>query len=314
MGSFNVVNYSLRPSKSVQRQIIFEGVRLLHDHLDLDGQVYVGFGSVWFTDFVLAHKLLGIRDMVSIEADDVGFRRAKFNAPYATVRVVHGRSTTVLPELYKDELITNRPWLIWMDFDYEFDESMKDDIRALIENATENSILIATFNGNEMKYGNAPERPERLRELFGSVVPDELSKKACKDERMQQTLADLSLDFMRSVAAEQRRPGGFVPAFRAIYKDTTPMVTVGGILPAKGAARVASDVVKRESWPCWLSKPIVAPHLTTREAAVLQAQLPRAGKLSRALVQSLGFDLEDDQIEAFEAYYKHYPAFAQVIS
>jgi hypothetical protein len=313
MASFNVVNYSLRPSKSIQRQLVFDAVRILQEHMDLDHQAYIGFGSIWFTDFVMAHKLLGISDMVSIEADDVGYARARFNAPYATVRVLHGRSTTILPRLYSDGLLAGRPWLVWMDFDYEFNESMMEDVRSLIENATENSIVLATFNGNEMKYGQPGERPDRLRDLFGSVVPDDLSRKACKDDRMPETLADLSLAFMQSVAAEQSRPGGFVPAFRLVYKDSTPMVTVGGILPAKGAKRVVADVVASPRWPAFLKRPVVAPHLTSREAAVLQALLPKIDPLTRDAVKALGFDLDDEQLQAFQAYYKQYPAFAQIV-
>jgi hypothetical protein len=69
MPSFDAVNYSLRPSKSIQRQLVFAGVRALQDSLD-PAQVYVGFGSIWFTDFVMAHKMLRIDDMVSIEGDE----------------------------------------------------------------------------------------------------------------------------------------------------------------------------------------------------------------------------------------------------
>jgi len=112
MPSFDVVNYSLRPSKSVQRQVVFEGVRRLQSVLDWAGLVYVGFGSIWFTDYVMAHKLLGIDDMVSIESDEIGYRRAVFNSPYATVRVLQGLASEVLPTLYDDALVARRPWLV----------------------------------------------------------------------------------------------------------------------------------------------------------------------------------------------------------
>lgn len=314
MASFDVVNYSLRPSKSIQRQLVFEGILRLKAHLDLDRLVYVGFGSIWFTDFVLAHKLLGIDDMVSIESNDIGYRRAVFNSPYATVRVRHGFSSVVLPTLYNDEVIRGRPWLVWLDYDCQFDETLKDDITSIVENAPSNSILLVTFNGHEMKYGAAPDRPERLRELFGAAVPDDLPKQACRDDRMQETLADLTRDFMQSTANDLARPGGFVSAFRLIYRDNAPMVTVGGILPSRGAARIAADVVSQSAWSCRPAKPIVAPHLTIREAVVLQSRLPAAGPLGRDAVRALGFDLDDDQLEAFQAYYRHYPAFAQIVA
>jgi hypothetical protein len=314
MSSFDAINYSLRPSKSIQRQIVFEGVGLLKSRLDLDRLMYIGFGSIWFTDFVIAHRVLGVDDMISIEGNDVGYKRAVFNSPYATVRVEHGMSGEVLPKLFADTGIRNRPWLIWLDYDYSLDESVRDDIRAVIENAPVNSILLATFNGHEMGYGRTPERPDRLRELLGALVPDDLPKADCRDDRMQETLADLSLGYMQSVAAEVARPGGFVPAFRVLYRDGAPMVTIGGILPARGAARIAADLVAEPTWPCRPAVPIKAPHLTLREAAVLQSQLPRSGQLTRAAVQALGFDLEEDQLSAFETYYRQYPAFAQIVS
>ena len=314
MASFDAVNYSLRPSKSIQRAIVFDGVRRLQFHLDLNQPIYVGFGSIWFTDFVIAHKLVGIQDMVSIERHEVGFRRAVFNSPFATVDVKLGLSSAVLPSLYAEKIFRQRPWMIWLDYDSALDESIRDDARSVIENVPENSLLLLTFNGNEQSYGTPPDRPYRLRDLLGGVVPDELSKDACKGGRMQETLADFAIAYMKSVAADQARPGGFVPAFRAIYKDSTPMVTVGGVLPSRGAARIAEDVVTKTGWPCCPGKPIIAPLLTTREATVLQSQLPSANGLSRALVRKLGFDLEDDQIEAFEKYYRHYPAFAQIVA
>lgn len=314
MPSFDAVNYSLRPSKSIQRQLVFEGVRTLQPQLDWERLAYVGLGSIWFTDFVMAHRLLGIDDMVSIESHPVGYRRAVFNSPYATVRVWEGSSSEMLPSLYNDEIIARRPWMIWMDYDYEFNESLSEDIRSIIENAPMNSLLLVTFNGQEMKYGQAADRPRRLRDLFGSLVPDELPKNACRDERMQETLADFTIDFMKSIAAEVARPGGFVPAFRLVYRDTAPMVTAGGILPSRGAAGTASELVARTSWPCRPDSRIVAPHLTIREAAVLQSRLPRTDRLSRDLVHELGFDLEDDQIAAFETYYRQYPAYAQIMA
>lgn len=314
MPSFDAVNYSLRPSKSIQRQLVFEGVGMLQSDLDLERLVYIGFGSIWFTDFVMAHKLLGVNDMVSIEGDEIGYRRAVFNSPYATVRVRHGFSSEILPALYDNELITKRPWLVWLDYDYEFNESVKEDVESIIQKAPTNSVFLITFNGHERRYGKPADRPARLRELFGDAVPDDLLKEACKDERMQETLADFALDFMKSTAADLARPGGFVPAFRLIYKDSTPMVTVGGVLPAKGAARTAMEVIGADEWPCRPAKPIIAPHLTIREAVLLQSQLPRSEPLSRQLVRDLGFDLEDEQIEAFERYYRQYPAFAQIVA
>jgi hypothetical protein len=313
MASFDTVNYSLRPSKNIQRQLVFAAVRHLQTQLDLEGLVYVGFGSIWFSDFLLAHKLLGIRDMVSIEAHEIGYKRACFNSPYATVRVREGQSNAILPELYGDEKLRGRPWFVWLDYDYELNESIIGDLRSIVENVPANSIFAVTFNGHERKYGAAPDRVVRLKQILGAVVPDSLAKGDCKDEAMQETLATLTLDYMASVAADISRPGGFAPAFRIVYRDNAPMITVGGILPTKGATRIALDEISKPAWPAKPPAPVKAPHLTSREAAALQAKLPSESVLTRADVQALGFDLEEDQLTAFQLYYREYPSFAQVL-
>ena len=313
MGSFDTINYSLRPSKNIQRQIIFDGLRTLRTRLPLDNAVYIGFGSIWFVDFVLAHRILGITDMISIESDNIGFVRACFNSPYKTVRVMHGLSSEILPGLYKNERFNDRPWVIWLDYDREFDEDLRDDVRSVLEEAPESTVFLITFDGGESKYGNAKDRPDRLRELFGEVVPDDITKDQCKSDQMQNTLSNLAISFMQSVSAGSRRPGDFLPAFKINYKDTAQMITVGGILPSPVIAEDAAAVVNQDGWRCAPESPIVAPHLTTREAIALQSELPSKNGLSRTTVKSLGFDLEDEQISVYAKYYREWPSFAQIV-
>ena len=311
MSASHHINYSLRPSKSIQRQIIFDGIRTLRSRLDIGESIYVGFGSIWFADFVMAHKILDIDVMISMEKDEILYRRAVFNSPYASVEIRQGTSSEILRCLYEDEPICKRPWVMWLDYDSAFDENSIDDARTAIEKAPNDTIFLVTFNGNESKYGKAKHRPDRLRDLFGDVVPDELGMSKCDDVNMRNTLADLAINFMKSSAA---RPGGFVPAFRVLYKDGAPMVTVGGILPSdRDTARKASNIVEADEWKCRPEKTIISPLLTTREALALQSKLPSPEGLSRKLVRDLGFDLADEQIEAYAKYYREYPTFAQIV-
>lgn len=312
MPSFDAINYSLRPSKAIQRQLIFEGIRELHDQLRLSDSVYVGLGSVWFTDFVLAHEILNISDMVSIEEDKIGYARARFNAPYATVQVRQGSSTDTLPELLADGNINQRPWVVWLDYDDEFDEELKDDVRLILENVPSNTTFLITFNAHEMNYGAANERPERIQQLFGDVVPDNLSKNRCKSPRLQDTLAGFAIDLMRSVAAKGRRQGAFVDTVQMVYQDGSPMITVGGMLSAPGTVDAIRGAVSNLQWRCRPEKVIRAPHLTIREALALQAMLPSPTPLTRKRIQEAGFDLKDEQIQVYEEYYREYPNFAEV--
>jgi hypothetical protein len=314
MASFDIVNYSLRPSKSIQRNIIFDGLRRLQGRLALSRQVYIGFGSIWFTDFVMAHKQMAIDDMISIEKDDVGYARAVFNQPYRTVVVKHGDSSEVLRTLLEDARADTRPWVVWLDYDSAFKDSIRSDLTTVVEQAPENSSLLVTIKARSGKYGKPHQRADRLKALFPGVVPEALTNDDFQDSVLGGKLAQFTLDLMKSVAANKSRPGGFIPAFKVAYRDSTPMITIGGMLPSPVNASAVSNFVAQMDWRCFPQKEIVAPHLTLREASVLQSQLPSNRPLTKDDVKNLGFDLADDQIEAFSTYYREYPAFAQVVS
>jgi hypothetical protein len=317
MASFDVVNFSLRANKAIQRSLVFESVRILQNYLVMDRLVYVGLGSIWFTDFQMAHKSLAIEDLISIEADPIGYRRAEYNLPFRTSKVLEGTSTDVLPTVIGDRALVNRPWFVWLDYTCGLEEMVVEDIRLVVENVPQNSVFVVTFNAKGRDLGRPVDRPQRIRTLLGSVVPDDLSREDCDEDggKLSATLAALTNKFMISVAAACSRPGGFIPAFSLCYTDTTPMVTVGGVLPAKGAVAATEEAISRPDWPGIDDLPIIIPPLTVKEVAALQTQLPRSrGGITRKMVRKLGFDLKDEHIRCFQKYYKYYPTYAQIHS
>jgi hypothetical protein len=314
VSSFNIVNYSLRPSKHVQRQLVFDGLQRLSTSIPLDDRVYIGFGSIWFTDFVHAHKALGIERLVSIEHDAIGFSRASFNKPFSTVDVIKGDSSTVLKGMFAEgsEYIDSQ-WIMWLDYDGHFSEDVAADLRLVVERAPSNSVVIITFNAVGKRYGKPIERPKVLQQIFGSAAPATLAVADCTESKFPSTIASVAMRFMQTTAHDAGRIGGFVPAFRISYSDSANMVTVGGVLPTAASRTAVTELVKAADWPGFVDQPISIPHLTAREAIALQACLPCTPPLSRASVQSMGFDLEESQLDAFVRYYKQYPSFAQVV-
>lgn len=310
MSSFNVVNYSLRTNKSIQRNLVFEGARVLKMKLELNKLGYIGFGSLWFTDFLTAHKALGIHEMYSMEVDKIGFARAKFNQPFKTVGVLHGRCSELLPKLLKSPAAQKRPWMMWLDYDKGLDDEIVEDLRNAVELAPDNSILIVTINCHNI--GKPNQRVTRLRTLLPEVVPDDLDTQSCQDDQIAQTLLDLMSNFLVSAAASSAKPGGYLPAFRIPYRDGTPMITFGGVLPSKQNVVKAKTIISARDWPAIVSQPITVPPLTLKEAASLQSELPRGRRLSRRVIRSLGFDLEPDHVRAFEMFYRYYPFYAQI--
>ena len=68
--SFEKVNYLLRLRKQIERKMIiellekFNGIKPIKQ---ISEYHYVGFGSVYFADFILFHKYLHINYMTSLE-------------------------------------------------------------------------------------------------------------------------------------------------------------------------------------------------------------------------------------------------------
>lgn len=315
MASFDAVNYSLRPSKSIQRSLVFDDVRRLQsiEAFVQNPLVYVGFGSIWFVDFLIAHRSLGAADLISVESDAIGFRRAEFNKPFSCVTVLDGHSGIVLPDLYSRPELQQRPWMMWLDYDYEFDESVREDVQLAVERLPADSVFLVTVNATPSKYGQRPrDREERLRTLFGDAVPATVTRSQLDREGFSELLKTCVMDYMTSVVFERSRPGGFHKAFSIAYKDQAPMITVGGILPSESSSGDVKTLITSTNWKSLPVGPVAAPHLTAKEAASLQSQLPHG--LDRPKVQGLGFDLDEDQIEAFKQYYLFYPNYAQVLA
>ena len=67
MASSDYINYVIRPNKTVERKLIFETLSRLAPIFNFAEYRYIGFGALWFVDFVMAHKYLSIANMISIE-------------------------------------------------------------------------------------------------------------------------------------------------------------------------------------------------------------------------------------------------------
>ena len=313
MSSTNVVNFSLRQNKCIERSLVFDGLSRLLPVIKVVDIVYAGLGSVWFSDFQLAHRLLGIRDMISVEEDEATYRRATYNKPYRTLSVLHGRSDTVLPPLLEEGEYAGRSWVVWLDYDRAIVEDRLTELRRLVESLAPNSVLITTFSATPNAYGRPGTRRERILELLGDAVDGVLNDQTLDGDELARVLAGGVLNFIKSVAIQSGRSGGFLPGFSIRYRDGAPMVTVGGVLPDETSMSLAEALMKGSEWPGIVADPIATPPLTSREIMALQAALPADTPLTRDDLQAWGFDLSDEALATFSRHYLRFPSFAQVI-
>jgi hypothetical protein len=141
-GSYRQINFSLRPAKSIERKMLCEAFRRLAEFGHVSDYRYIGFGSTYFSDFILVHKTLAIRNMLSIERDDFNKARFEFNRPFHCIKLYFGESNDVLPELGWRDVRT----ICWLDYDGKLDSSVLTDVRLFCANAVSGSVLVVTVN------------------------------------------------------------------------------------------------------------------------------------------------------------------------
>lgn len=135
------IDYRIRPAKHVVRKLLAEAFVRLDRLNPLGSYRYVGFGGLFFEDFILFHRLFGFEEMTSIERDRGQDTRYEKNRPFKSVALKFGRSEDVLPTLTWD-----KPAIIWLDGVQRVNDSSLRDLAYLAENVQPLSAIVVTFN------------------------------------------------------------------------------------------------------------------------------------------------------------------------
>ena len=307
--SFRRVNYSIRPNKNVERKLIFESLRGLEHDLSLSRYRYIGFGSMWFSDFILAHRVLGIDDMISIERDSADAARAEFNKPFRTIRVEPGEASQVLPEL----ALRDHKSVVWLDYDSGFEGPAWNDVAVVAQEAPSGSFLFVTINATPPR--NKDGKEAKLRKVLGSLVPSQLSTDyfdkvpACFPANLASLMTN---NIVSAMVRAGRVDEAFVPLFNFFYSDGAPMITLGGVI-ADATVKSVIDAWRARYELRWVAGSeqyvIDVPHLTPKEKIACDQEMPSIEPFEP--VRSI--PLTPDQWDAYRRHYRHYPLFAEFV-
>lgn len=314
------VNYSLRPNKNIERKLIVELLLAMARQFPIREYRYVGFGGLWYVDFVLFHKALLISDMVSIERADP--ERAEFNRPFSCVTVRGGNASDVIREVGLDE----KPALLWLDYEDSVNGPGFQDAAYAAETAADGSVLLVTINSNQdvlrrmVKHSDGQIRSleEALRSCAPHLVPTPLDSRILSSQSSFEGLVgDMLLTSMIDAARQAGREETFRPLLNFAYRDGAPMVTAGGVLLGPdNRKRLQKCQLDRLPWLCQPGSSqyrIAAPLLTAKEKGTLDRLLPAAGKLTDAdLFERTSLKLKQSFIDEYAKVYRHYPQFAEL--
>jgi hypothetical protein len=317
VASFESVNYALRPNKNVERKLVLECLQALSTTFRFSEYTYIGLGSMWFVDFILAHKQLLVDAMISIENQYA--QRAIFNKPFKVIRVEEGETKDVLPLLDIDQ----ERVIVWLDYDKGLTSPVLLDTENICSRAATGSIILVTINANVGSLRNQKnERDEPITEeeylrRFGrDLIPNPLSVEATQTTGYPTFLGGILFEHIRRVIRKAGRRETFVPIFNYRYKDTSLMITIGGMI---ANARDAHDLNRRldELNLDYVSREtqflIEVPVLTFKEKIALDSILPTATPPTITDVETLGFPLRQGQIDSYQRFYRYYPTFAELI-
>ena len=284
--SFRRIDYSLRPAKHAERRMLCDVFRRLRPFGRIEDYVYVGFGSVWFADFALFHRALGIKTMISIEHTAAARERIEANKPFQ-IPVIYDHSTNVLPTLD-----WSRKQFVWLDYDDPLTVDMLHDMRAVAGRAGSGTVLAVSVQCSKApqiaeaeRDGAPPAAVERFRQAFGRErVPPSVTER----QLLNWNYGTLSREMLRreiesALAVRNSAAEGPKINFRTIcdieYEDGAKMTTIVGIFHSDEDIPLIEqchfdtmDFLAGRALPIR----ITIPKLTPREFRSLEAQLPLA--------------------------------------
>lgn len=323
--TYERINYSLRPAKSIERKMLGNAFRKLSDFGAIESYRYIGFGSTYFSDFVWFHKTLGIRHMISIERDRKNEERFRFNCPFRCIQIEWGDSNDIFPTLTWDVRT-----ILWLDYDGELNENVLADVAVFCMSAIPGSMIVVTVNAEPDKPD--PSSLDRNKEYFDQLHEYRLQKliEQVGEEKIPTGVSGKDLAGWRKAAIYRKiitdkiyqtlntRNGGRASGTEILYKqlfnfhyaDGAKMLTAGGLIYDKGQSHIVAKCafeelpfVELDSAPYLIE----TPRLTYRELRYLDTKLPllEGEKLGPLL------GIPEEQLDIYARMYRYFPTFAE---
>lgn len=308
------ISYDLRPAKQSERRIILDLLKIAGDSgLPITTYRYVGMGANRFYDFLLMHKYLGIKKMVSLEHETNMFKRAVFNCPYKFIDV---RQVTALEFINSIQLY--EPSILWFDYDGGIKPGIINDIAALSTKLKVNDFCFVTVNGgrpNALRNENASARLEWFKDQLGDVAVDVTIKDVENSTFSDAVHKVLIAAFTKAFSFCEG--GKFVPFFQVEYADSMRMITIGGgLLSDETASAFGEKVAKAMPFLSAKNKSlyeIKSLHLTDRERVLFDraATAPDRRSSEYYQIKNLGFDAEE--YASYKDLIRYLPRYVETI-
>jgi hypothetical protein len=335
--SFEKIDYQLRYNKHIERRLIFDLLKRAQNLLDFAAHGYLGFGSMWFADFRLAHRVLELSKMYSMEREDYA-DRATFNQPFNSIKVVGGDCSETLKSF--DAEYWQAPHIAWLDYDGRLTSEVVHDLYLFLDRCAPNSVITVTVNGGWRNYRPALIKKDQVRGrketslgqiealLGANVVPPRFEpgppnaagvSQDILESQFAEFLAEaLLVALSHRLASSGRQSDGqplhFVPLFNFCHEDGVEMVTIGGAVVkdqdrAVWLNQIRQGVPLNQEGNLPLHQRLDLVPLTLKEKITLDACLPQAQTEFVLKARADGIKLRDSELGKYWAYHRQFPTF-----
>lgn len=312
--SANFISYDLRPAKQTERRILLDLVKIGGDiQLPILSYRYIGMGANQFYDFLLAYKYLGISEMISLEREPNMYNRAIFNNPYEFIQI---RNESVYDFLAHDDF--RHPSVVWFDYDNALNTEITRDIFTIAPKMKIGDYCFVTVHAgisDNYKRKTGKERIDALQETFedlaGTVDLNDVAPASFYNAIHKIIL----ITFKNAFAA--RTDAKFRAFLQVKYKDSQPMITVGGALLNDGQySDFHEKGVNLLPFLKWYSDELYnlkLPNMTDRERVLfdLAATKKRQNNKERNQLTKMGF--KDAEISAYRDLLRFIPRYVETM-
>lgn len=307
--SFHKVHYALRPAKQVERRMFIDAfTQLSKIGFPISDYHYVGMGSVYFVDYIMFHRYLGIAKMTSVEIRGAAKRRLEFNRPCTLVDVHIGDIAT-----YVSSLSPDRRYIVWLDYDHVLDKDVINALKLALVQLSPGSILIVTVDA--MPPGGSEDGPAEWMSYYSDVAGPFLWLKPGLADFSQSEIVKVNTRILQSVidsGLAGRQEITFFPLFDIWYKDVHEMLTIGGVI-SSSQERGWLKNLDTKRFPYLRTRlsynpyKIRVPLITRKEKLQLDSAMPGQGSTVKS---ETGLTIKD--IKDYEKIYRFYPDYAEM--
>ena len=287
--------------------MLLETFQLLsHLGFPIQDYQYTGLGSLYFVDFIMMHKLLGIKRLLSVEIDDTVRKRIAFNQPFRCVDVRMGDISDYIPKLSP-----RRRHIVWLDYDNFLIRGYLEALWIAAARLPHQSIILITVDVEPpVKNGT----PRKWREYFRDQASQYLGNLGLRDFA-QANLVRVNRDILvRAIGSGLATTElNYIPLFCFSYADGHEMLTVGGMIGTEeDAERLHKSSLKDVEYIQFdtFGEPyrIEIPRLTRKERLHLDKAMPAAKNWTLK-----EFELPPAALEAYRKIYRYLPTYAELV-